>query len=83
MSQDVNEMLRRQQQEVERIRARRARGSGNVKQRLRTVLNVLFLAAAVVGFILYFQDEYHDAGFMIILGGMGVKVLEFIIRFLG
>lgn len=83
MAQDVNEMLRRQQEEVERIRARRRRGGGNLKQRLRRVLNVLFLAAAVVGFILYFQDEYHDVGFLIILGGMGLKVLEFIIRFLG
>lgn len=83
MAQDVNEMLRKQQEEVERIRARRSRGSGAVKRTLRTVLNVLFLAAAVVGFIFYFQDEYHDTGLLIIIAGMVLKVLEFLIRLLG
>ena len=83
MAQDVSEMLRRQQEEVERIRARRKGGMGEWKKRLRQVLNVLFLAAAVVGFILDFLDEHHDLGFLIILAGMGLKVVEFIIRFLG
>lgn len=83
MSQDVNEMLRRQQEEVERIRARRGKRGGAWKEPVRRVLNVLFLTAAVVGFILYFRDETHDLGFLIIMGGMVVKVMEFIIRFLG
>lgn len=83
MAEDVSEMLRKQQEEVERIRARRQRGTGNLKQRLRMVLNVLFLIAAVVGFILYFRDEYHDMGLYVIIAGMVLKVMEFLIRFLG
>lgn len=83
MSQDVSEMLRKQQEEVERIRARRSKRGWAWKGPVRQVLNVLFLAAAVVGFILYFRDETHDLGFLIILAGMAVKVMEFLIRFLG
>lgn len=83
MAEDVSEMLRKQQEEVERIRARRQRGTGNLKQGLRMVLNVFFLVAAVAGFILYFQDEYHDMGLYVIIAGMALKVMEFLIRFLG
>ncbi len=76
-------MLRKQQEEVERIRARRKRGGFINKKALRNVLNILFLATAVVGFALYFQKDHHDTGLFIIIAGMGIKILEFLIRFLG
>ncbi len=82
MSEDVEEMLRQQQAELERVRARR-RGGGINKLAVRRILNAAFLVLSAVGLVLYLQRAHHDLGFMLILCGMFLKVVEFIIRFLG
>ncbi len=79
---DASEMLRQQQAELERVRARRRRGGFN-KQTLRRILNIVFMVLSIVGLVLYFQKAHHDQGFVIILVGMFFKIVEFIIRFLG
>jgi len=77
---DVNKMLEEQQRELERIRSKRRKGIDTDK--VRNVLNIIFLALAVIGFILYFQKDYRDTGIIVIVIGMVVKVAEFFIRFL-
>lgn len=77
---DANEMLAQQQRELERIRNKRGKGLNT--KRLRKILNILFLVLAIIGFALYFTDEYRYAGLMVIVVGMVVKVMEFFIRFM-
>ncbi len=77
---DVNKMLEEQQRELERIRAKRGKRIDTDK--VRQALNLIFLAFAVVGFILYFQKDYRETGIMVIVVGMVVKVVEFFIRFM-
>ena len=73
-------MLEEQQRELERIRAKRGKRIDTDK--VRQALNLIFLAFAVVGFILYFQKDYRETGIMVIVVGMVVKVVEFFIRFM-
>lgn len=77
---DVNKMLEEQQRELERIRAKRGKRIDTDK--VRQALNLIFLAFAVVGFILYFQKDHRETGIMVIVVGMVVKVVEFFIRFM-
>ncbi len=79
---DVNKMLEEQQRELERVRAKKKRG-GFGKERVRMVLNIIFLVLAVVGFALYFTHAYRETGLLLIVVGMVVKVIEFLVRFLG
>ncbi len=79
---DASKMLEEQQRELERVRARRKRGLGLRKDVVRKVLNIIFLVLAVVGFALYFQDQYHNVGLIVIVLGMAVKIIEFLVRFL-
>lgn len=77
---DAKEMLAQQQRELERIRNRRKRSFDTSS--LRKVLNILFLALAIIGFALYFTDDYRHTGIIIIVIGMMVKIIEFFVRFL-
>lgn len=47
--------------------------------RLRLVLNILFMVAAVTGVIWYFVAN-HDTGTIIVLTGMAFKFIELVIR---
>lgn len=47
--------------------------------RLRNILNILFLVAAVVGLIWYFVAD-HNTGTYIVLTGMIFKFIELVIR---
>lgn len=82
---DASEMLRRQEEELQRIRDKRNRpGLGVSKVTLRRVLNVVFFALAVAGLALYyFMPQHKETGFLLIIIGMGIKIIEYLIRFLG
>lgn len=77
----AEEELQALEEEVQRIREKRNGGGG--RETIRKVLNLLFLAGAVVGLYLYFT---HEAGerkeaLIVIFSAMMMKVLEFILRF--
>ena len=78
---DINEMLAEQQKELERIR--RKRGHGANTDRIRSILNILFLVAATVGLVLYFYlPEKHIYGLGTIAVGMLFKTIELFVRFM-
>ena len=68
--------------EVQRIRAKRNRGIN--REKLRAILNILFLILAGVGLVLYFfvyeEGERMPALYMI-GAGMLLKIIEFVLRF--
>jgi len=69
------------EEQVERIRRKRACHFDNAKTRL--VLNSLFLILAAIGLVMYFfGGENHIAALIVIAVGMLIKVVEFILRFL-
>ncbi len=78
-------MLRQQEAELQRIRNKRNRPRLSInKTKLRRILNIVFVVLAVVGLALYyFMPQHKDTGFVLILVGMGIKVLELLIRYLG
>ncbi len=82
---DASEMLRQQEAELQRIRNKRNRPRLSInKTKLRRILNIVFVVLAVVGLALYyFMPQHKDTGFVLILVGMGIKVLELLIRYLG
>lgn len=68
------------EQEVERVRRKRARFTNHDK--LRTILNTVFMLLAVVGLVVYFMaDDQHVLALGIIAFGMLFKIFEFILRF--
>lgn len=68
------------EQEVEHVRRKRARFTNHDK--LRTILNTIFMLLAVVGLVIYFMfDEQHVLALGIIALGMLFKIFEFILRF--
>lgn len=68
------------EQEVERVRRKRARFSNHDK--LRTILNTIFMLLAVAGLVVYFiSSDNHILGLAIIATGMIFKIVEFILRF--
>lgn len=69
------------EEQVERIRRKRARhGDGS---KVRAVLNALFLVLAAVGLAMYFfGSENHVPALIVIAVGMVFKVVEFILRLL-
>lgn len=53
------------------------------REKLRTILNTLFLIIAVIGLIVYFcYPSHHIYGLSIIGVAMVLKVAEFFIRFM-
>lgn len=82
---DASEMLRRQQEELERIRAKRNKPMLRLeKKTIRLILNIIYFLLALVGLGLYFFLPGHkDTGFYIIICALCVKVVELIIRNLG
>lgn len=69
------------EEQVERIRRKRARSHDYTKARL--VLNSLFLAMAAIGLAMYFfGGENHIPALCVIAAGMAFKVIEFVLRLL-
>ena len=69
------------EEQVERIRRKRARSHDYTQA--RTVLNALFLALAAVGLGMYFfGSANHVPALCVIAAGMVLKVVEFILRIL-
>ena len=69
------------EEQVERIRKKRARRFDDTK--VRIVLNFLFLILAVVGLCMYFfGGENHMPALIVIAIGMMFKVIEFVLRLL-
>ncbi len=67
----------------ETARKERARRGGLSVDSARKVLNVLFLACAAVGLVLYFAlPDRHLVGICVIGAGMFLKIVEFFLRFL-
>ena len=69
------------EEQVERIRRKRNRHFDNDK--IRMVLNTLFLILAAIGLVMYFfGGENHTTALIVIALGMLFKVVEFILRFI-
>lgn len=74
-------------EEIEKLieeTARKERSKKGVSvEKVRSILNVIFLLCAVVGLILYFAwPDNRLAGMAVIGAGMGFKIIEFFLRFL-
>lgn len=78
---DINEELALQQQELERIRNKR-RGKMDT-EKVRKVLNIVFLIMAAIGVALYFifPDE-RTIAIGIVGVAMVIKVVEFFLRYM-
>lgn len=69
------------EEQVERIRRKRAGRHDNAKARM--VLNTLFLVLAAIGLVMYFfAGDNHTTALIVIAVGMVFKVVEFILRLL-
>ena len=69
------------EEQVERIRKKRAKQSDNTN--IRMALNTLFLILAAVGLAMYFfGGENHVPALIVIAVGMVFKVIEFVLRIL-
>lgn len=67
------------EEQVERIRKKRAGRSDNTN--VRMVLNTLFLVLAAVGLAMYFfGGTNHVPALVVIAIGMVFKVIEFVLR---
>jgi hypothetical protein len=67
------------EEQVERIRKKRAKQFDKTK--LRVALNVLFLLLAAIGLAMYFFfDTNNITALLVIAFGMLFKVVEFILR---
>lgn len=70
------------EEQVERIRAKR-NGYGEWKDRVRRILNNVFLILATCGLVTYFSSEENHVNGIILVGiGMLFKFAEIIIRIL-
>ncbi len=68
------------EEQVERIRKKRAKGGNNKKT--RDALNSIFLLFAVIGLVWYFTTEENKLWALgVIAFGMLFKVIELFIRF--
>lgn len=69
------------EEQVERIRKKRAKQLDKTK--IKTALNVLFLLLAAIGLAMYFFfDTNNVTALLVIALGMLFKVIEFILRLL-
>lgn len=67
------------EEQVERIRKKRAKQLDKTK--IKTALNVLFLLMAAIGLAMYFFfDTNNVTALLVIALGMLFKVIEFILR---
>lgn len=67
------------EEQVERIRKKRAKQSDNTN--VRMALNTLFLVMAAVGLAMYFfGGKNHVPALIVIAVGMVFKVIEFVLR---
>lgn len=67
------------EEQVERIRKKRAKQFDKTK--IKTALNVLFLLLAAIGLAMYFFfDTNNVTALLVIAIGMLFKVIEFILR---
>ena len=67
------------EEQVERIRKKRAGRSDNTN--VRMALNTLFLILAAVGLAMYFfGGDNHVPALIVIAVGMAFKVIEFVLR---
>lgn len=67
------------EEQVERIRKKRAKQLDKTK--IKTALNVLFLLLAAIGLAMYFFfDTNNVTALLVIVLGMLFKVIEFILR---
>ena len=67
------------EEQVERIRKKRAKQFDKTK--LRVALNVLFLLLAAIGLAMYFFFETNNVTALLVIAfGMLFKVVEFILR---
>lgn len=67
------------EEQVERIRKKRAKQSDNTN--VRMALNTLFLVLAAVGLAMYFfGGGNHVPALIVIAVGMVFKVIEFVLR---
>jgi hypothetical protein len=67
------------EEQVERIRKKRAKQFDSTK--VRIVLNFLFLILAAVGLVMYFfGGDNHVQALIVIAIGMAFKVIEFVLR---
>lgn len=78
-----------EREEIEKIleesgrKARREHGGGLSRDNVRRVLNLLFLAGAAVGLVLYFAlPEGRNTGLAVIGVSMLLKIAEFFVRFM-
>ncbi len=74
-------------EEIEKLieeTARKERAKKGVSvEKVRSILNVIFLLCAVVGLILYFaRPDNRLAGMAVIGAGLCFKIIEFFLRFL-
>lgn len=74
-------------EEIEKLieeTARKERAKKGVSvEKVRSILNVIFLLCAVVGLILYFAwPDNRLAGMAVIGAGLCFKIIEFFLRFL-
>ena len=74
-------------EEIEKLieeTARKERAKKGVSvEKVRSMLNVIFLLCAVVGLILYFAwPDNRLAGMAVIGAGLCFKIIEFFLRFL-
>ncbi|MCD8318488.1 MAG: hypothetical protein LUC45_06490 [Paraprevotella sp.] len=67
----------------ETVNKERAKRKGISVDKVRNVLNVIFLICAVAGVVLYFTwPDRHLTGMAVIGVGMCFKIIEFFLRFL-
>lgn len=81
LQQSMNQ-LEELEAEVQRIRAKKNKAVD--REKLRKVLNVLFLIGAVVGLVLYFfvyEPGERMPALYVIGGAMLLKIIEFVLRF--
>ena len=78
---DANKMLEEQQHELERIRGKKWNYVD--LEKLRKLLNIAFLALALIGLVLYYCYPNNRVwGLTVLAVGMILKVFEFFIRFM-
>ncbi|MCF0198372.1 MAG: hypothetical protein HUK02_03490 [Bacteroidaceae bacterium] len=83
---DVKQMLEEQQRELERIR--RKRGGNMDTEKVRKVLNILFLLLTAAGALIYFGTGEYKNGLLnsvsLYVWGVAlvVKLIEFYIRYM-
>ncbi len=67
--------------QVQRIRAKRNRGFD--REKVRQVLNIVFLITAAVGMVMYFTHEEGDrlTSLCVLGAALLLKIIEFVLRY--